>query len=54
MRILVVEDEPNVVDFIEKGLKEEGYVVDVAAPTVCAIATLHNLVTYVKKISKNW
>ena len=31
MRILVVEDEPNVVDFIEKGLKEEGYVVDVAA-----------------------
>jgi len=30
MRILVVEDEPNVVDFIEKGLKEEGYVVDVA------------------------
>jgi len=30
MRILVVEDEPNVVDFIEQGLKEEGYVVDVA------------------------
>jgi DNA-binding response OmpR family regulator len=30
MRILIVEDEPNVVDFIEKGLREEGYVVDVA------------------------
>ena len=30
MRILVVEDEPNVIDFIEQGLKEEGYVVDVA------------------------
>jgi DNA-binding response OmpR family regulator len=30
MRILVVEDEPNVVDFIAQGLKEEGYVVDVA------------------------
>ena len=30
MRILIVEDEPNVIDFIEQGLKEEGYVVDVA------------------------
>jgi DNA-binding response OmpR family regulator len=30
MRILVVEDEPNVLDFIAQGLKEEGYVVDVA------------------------
>ncbi len=30
MRILVVEDEPNVIDFIEQGLKEEGYMVDVA------------------------
>lgn len=30
MRILVVEDEPNVINFIEQGLKEEGYVVDVA------------------------
>lgn len=30
MRILVVEDELNVVDFIAQGLKEEGYVVDVA------------------------
>jgi DNA-binding response OmpR family regulator len=30
MRILVVEDEPNVLTFIEQGLKEEGYVVDVA------------------------
>ena len=30
MRILIVEDEPNVVNFIEQGLKEEGYVVDVA------------------------
>ena len=30
MRILVVEDEPNVIDFVARGLKEEGYVVDVA------------------------
>jgi DNA-binding response OmpR family regulator len=30
MRILIVEDEPNVIDFIQQGLKEEGYVVDVA------------------------
>lgn len=31
MRILVVEDEANVIDFIEQGLKEEGYIVDVAS-----------------------
>jgi DNA-binding response OmpR family regulator len=30
MRILLVEDEPNVLAFIEQGLKEEGYAVDVA------------------------
>jgi heavy metal response regulator len=30
MRILVVEDERKVASFIRKGLKEEGYVVDVA------------------------
>ena len=31
MRILVVEDEKNVADFIRQGLTEEGYVVDVAS-----------------------
>lgn len=31
MRILVVEDERKVASFIRKGLKEEGYAVDVAA-----------------------
>jgi DNA-binding response OmpR family regulator len=30
MRILIVEDEPNVLAFIEQGLKEEGYAVDTA------------------------
>ena len=30
MRILIVEDEPNVLAFIEQGLKEEGYAVDIA------------------------
>ena len=30
MRILVVEDEKKMVSFIERGLKEEGYVVDTA------------------------
>ncbi|MCX5714304.1 MAG: response regulator transcription factor [Candidatus Omnitrophica bacterium] len=30
MRILVVEDEKKVADFIRRGLKEEGYAVDVA------------------------
>jgi signal transduction histidine kinase len=41
MRILVVEDEPNVVDFIEKGLKEEGYVVDVATDGELALDFAH-------------
>jgi heavy metal response regulator len=31
MRILVIEDEKKVADFIKRGLKEEGYVVDVAS-----------------------
>src|SRR5678815_952836 len=31
MKILVVEDDRKVAGFIEQGLKEEGYVVDVAA-----------------------
>src|SRR5947208_15809397 len=30
MRILVVEDDRKVAGFIEQGLKEEGYVVDIA------------------------
>ena len=30
MRILVVEDDLNGLSFIEQGLKEEGYVVDVS------------------------
>jgi len=30
MRILVVEDDPKIASFIERGLREDGYVVDVA------------------------
>jgi DNA-binding response OmpR family regulator len=30
MKILVVEDEPKVVDFIKKGLEEQGYTIEVA------------------------
>lgn len=30
MKILIVEDEPKVVDFVKKGLEENGYEVDVA------------------------
>ncbi len=31
MRILVIEDERKIADFIKRGLKEEGYAVDLAA-----------------------
>jgi DNA-binding response OmpR family regulator len=31
MRILIVEDNPRILGFLQKGLREEGYVVDVAA-----------------------
>jgi two-component system OmpR family response regulator len=31
MRILVVEDDPTLADFVAKGLREAGYVVDLAA-----------------------
>ena len=37
MRILVVEDEPNVLSFIEQGLKEESYAVDVATDDELAL-----------------
>ena len=30
MRILVIEDEKKIADFIKRGLKEEGYAVDTA------------------------
>lgn len=30
MKVLVVEDNPQIVDFLEKGLKEQGYAVDIA------------------------
>ncbi|HWK08532.1 MAG TPA: response regulator, partial [Vicinamibacterales bacterium] len=31
MRVLVVEDDPTIADFVTKGLRENGYAVDVAA-----------------------
>jgi two-component system copper resistance phosphate regulon response regulator CusR len=31
MKVLVVEDDRKVAGFIEQGLREEGYVVDIAA-----------------------
>jgi DNA-binding response OmpR family regulator len=31
MRILIVEDNPRIAGFLQKGLREEGYVVEVAA-----------------------
>lgn len=38
MRVLVVEDEQRIADFIEKGLTESGYAVDVAADGDDALA----------------
>src|SRR5438132_372497 len=34
MRVLVVEDEPAIADFIERGLTDEGYAVEVAVDGV--------------------
>ncbi|MGA2363662.1 MAG: DNA-binding response regulator, partial [Candidatus Aminicenantales bacterium] len=31
MRILIIEDEGKIAAFLKRGLKEEGYAVDVAA-----------------------
>ena len=36
MRILVVEDEPKIADFVERGLSEEGHIVEVAADLATA------------------
>ncbi len=41
MHILLVEDEPRLAAFIEKGLTEEGHVVDVAADGVTALSLAH-------------
>ncbi len=40
MRILIIEDEPKVAAFIKKGLREEGWSVDVAADGVKALAMI--------------
>jgi two-component system, OmpR family, copper resistance phosphate regulon response regulator CusR len=48
MRILVVEDEKKVADFVKKGLQEQGYAVDVAYNGAegfnLAINALHDLI----------
>lgn len=31
MKILIIEDDKNILDYLEKGFKEEGYVVDISA-----------------------
>jgi DNA-binding response OmpR family regulator len=41
VHILLVEDEPRLAAFIEKGLTEEGHVVDVAADGVTALSLAH-------------
>lgn len=48
MRILVVEDEKKVASFIEKGLEEEGYAVDIAGDgeegLAIALGGVHDLI----------
>jgi heavy metal response regulator len=48
MRILVVEDEKKVADFVKKGLQEQGYAVDVAYNGTegfnLAMSALHDLI----------
>ena len=41
VHILLVEDEPRLAAFIEKGLTEEGHVVDVAGDGVTALSLAH-------------
>jgi len=40
MHVLVVEDEPKIAAFIQRGLTEEGYAVDIAADGVIALERL--------------
>ncbi len=48
MRVLVVEDEPKIARFIAKGLREEGYAVDIASDgeeaMSCATSTTYDLI----------
>jgi heavy metal response regulator len=41
MRILVVEDEKKIADFLQRGLESNGYAVDVAPDGQAAIARVH-------------
>ncbi|MDD5126355.1 response regulator, partial [Methylovulum sp.] len=38
MQILLVEDDERIIDFVQRGLKAEGYVVEVARNGLDAIA----------------
>ena len=42
MRILVVEDEKKIADFLQRGLESNGYAVDVAPDGHSAIAYVHD------------
>jgi heavy metal response regulator len=43
MRILLVEDEARIADFVQRGLESSGYAVDVAATGKAGLARLHEL-----------
>jgi heavy metal response regulator len=43
MRILVVEDEARIADFVQRGLESSGYTVDVASTGRAGLAKLHEL-----------
>jgi DNA-binding response OmpR family regulator len=43
MRILVIEDEKRIADFIARGLEESGYTVEVAENGTTALARIHDI-----------
>src|SRR5271170_2895958 len=41
MRLLIVEDEKKIADFLQRGLESNGYAVDIAADGSTAISYVH-------------
>ncbi len=43
MRILLIEDEARIADFVQRGLESSGYRVDVAGDGKSGLAKIHDL-----------